>query len=92
MRITVCIGSGCHLKGAREVVERLEERIRQCGCGGEVELTGAFCMGHCRGGVSVRVDGVYHSISPDGTDAFFDACVLPAMNRGRGGEEPCPKC
>ena len=86
MKITICIGSSCHLKGARAVVERLQERIRLCGGGDAVELTGAFCMGRCQSGVSVRVDGTDHSVSPEGTDAFFEACVLPAIRRGKGGE------
>ena len=86
MKITICIGSSCHLKGARAVVERLEECIRRYGCRDGVELSGAFCMGHCQSGVSVRVDGTYHSVSPEGTDAFFETCVLPALRREQGGE------
>ena len=27
MKVTVCIGSSCHIKGSRPVVERLQERI-----------------------------------------------------------------
>ena len=27
MKITVCIGSSCHIKGSRQVVEQLQELI-----------------------------------------------------------------
>ena len=27
MKVTVCIGSSCHIKGSRQVVERLQELI-----------------------------------------------------------------
>ena len=29
MKVTVCIGSSCHLKGSRNVVERLKELIEE---------------------------------------------------------------
>ena len=29
MDIYICIGSSCHLKGARSVIEKREERIRR---------------------------------------------------------------
>ena len=29
MKITVCIGSSCHIKGSRQVVERLQDLIRE---------------------------------------------------------------
>ena len=31
MKITVCIGSSCHIKGSRQVVERLQELIAEKG-------------------------------------------------------------
>ena len=29
MDIYICIGSSCHLKGSRSVIEKMEERIRR---------------------------------------------------------------
>ena len=29
MKVTVCIGSSCHIKGSRPVVEKLQELIAQ---------------------------------------------------------------
>ena len=56
MKITVCIGSSCHIKGSRQVVERLQELIAEKGLKDQVELAGTFCMGKCQQGVCVNVD------------------------------------
>ena len=71
MKITVCIGSSCHLKGSRQVVERLRRLLDESGLGDRVELSGTFCMGQCRIGVCVDVDGVLHSVTPETADEFF---------------------
>ena len=44
MKITVCIGSSCHIKGSRIVVEELQKLIAEHGIGNKVELEGTFCM------------------------------------------------
>lgn len=36
MKITVCIGSSCHVRGSRQVVEQLQDLIRKNGLGDEV--------------------------------------------------------
>lgn len=53
MKVTVCIGSSCHIKGSRQVVERLQHLIAQEKLGDRVELGGTFCMGKCQEGVCV---------------------------------------
>jgi NADH:ubiquinone oxidoreductase subunit E len=72
MKITVCIGSACHVKGAGKIVEQLQSLIAQRNCGGKMELAGAFCMGKCASGVSVTVDGEYYSLQPENTKTFFE--------------------
>ena len=65
MKVTVCIGSSCHIKGSRQVVERLQHLIAQEKLGDRVELGGTFCMGKCQEGVCVTVDDRFFSVSPD---------------------------
>ena len=72
MKITVCIGSSCHIKGSRQVVEGLQYLIAKDNLGDKVELGGTFCMGRCQEGVCVTVDGKFHSVSPDTLEEFFD--------------------
>ena len=76
LKVTVCIGSSCHIKGSRQVVEQLQQLIAENGLGEKVELGGTFCMGNCQRGVCVTVDGVFHSVSPDTAKEFFENEIL----------------
>ena len=57
MKVTVCIGSSCHIKGSRSVVEQLQNLIAGENLSDKIELGGSFCMGKCQQGVCVTVDG-----------------------------------
>ncbi len=81
MKITVCIGSSCHIKGSRQVVEELQALIRENHLEDTVELTGIFCMGKCAQGVCVTVDDEFHSVHPDSVQKFFEQNVLAQLNR-----------
>ena len=70
MKITVCIGSSCHIKGSRQVVEELQRLIK------ENELGGTFCMGKCQQGVCVTVDEDFYSVTPETVTDFFKNEVL----------------
>lgn len=72
MKVTVCIGSSCHIKGSRQVVERLQKLIADNNLGDKIELAGTFCLGECQKGVCVTVDGEFHSVTPDTVDEFFE--------------------
>ena len=79
MRITVCIGSACHIKGSRRVVEQLQYLISENGLGDKVELGGTFCMGKCQQGVCVTVDDAFYSVTPDTVKSFFEKEVVPKV-------------
>lgn len=76
MKITVCIGSSCHIKGSRQVVEQLQYLIKENNLGDKVELAGTFCMGKCYQGVCVTVDDEFCSVTPDNVNEFFADKVL----------------
>ena len=76
MKITVCIGSSCHIKGSRHVVERLQTLIDENNLGEKVDLAGTFCLGQCQLGVCVTVDGAFFSVTPETVDEFFKNEVL----------------
>ena len=79
MKITVCIGSSCHIKGSRQVVEQLQYLIPENNLGDKVELAGTFCMGRCQDGVCVTVDDKFFSVTPDTVDDFFKENVLSVL-------------
>ena len=80
MKVTICIGSSCHLKGSRRVVEQLQKLISDNNLTSKVELAGTFCMGECQKGVNVSVDGTRYSVSPDTVAEFFSEHILPACS------------
>ncbi len=76
MKITVCIGSSCHLKGSRQVVEQLQKLIKENGLENQIELSGTFCMGKCQEGVCVQVDDKFCSVNPENIQDFFIKEIL----------------
>ncbi len=79
MKITVCIGSSCHIKGSRQVVEQLQYLIRENHLGDIIELAATFCIGKCQQGVCVTVDDDFFSVSPENVTEFFETSVLPKV-------------
>ena len=76
MKVTDCIGSSCHLKGSRQVVERLQQLIADNNLKDKVDLGGTFCLGRCQEGVCATVDDNFFSVSPETTDEFFQKEIL----------------
>jgi len=79
MKITICLGSSCHLKGSRQVVEQLQYLVSENNLKDQVELAGTFCMGKCQTGVNVTVDGECFSVSPETVKSFFEQQVLQKL-------------
>ena len=76
LKITVCIGSSCHIKGSRQVVSELQRLIAERSLSEKVELGGTFCMGQCQAGVCVTVNGEFFSVTPDSVGEFFDKEIM----------------
>ena len=76
LKITVCIGSSCHIKGSRQVVEQLQYLIAEKNLDEKVELGGTFCMGKCQLGVCVTINDEFFSVTPETVGEFFEKEVL----------------
>ncbi len=72
LKVTVCIGSSCHVKGSRQIVDELRYLVKENHLEDKVELAGSFCLGKCEQGVCVTVDGQLFSVQPDKTKDFFE--------------------
>ena len=77
----MCIGSSCHIKGSRQVVEQLQSLIHARNLDDQVELAGTFCMGKCQQGVCVTVDNQFHSVTPNTVPEFFETYVCPKVSQ-----------
>ena len=42
MVITICIGSSCHLKGSRNIIQGLQKKIQENNLASKIELNGSF--------------------------------------------------
>ncbi len=82
--VTVCVGSSCHIKGARSVITQFNNLLKEHHLEGKVELKGSFCMERCGEGVNWQIDAEPLT-SPGVEDAvriFKERFVEPA-GRGR---------
>mgnify|MGYP000854493498 CR=1 FL=1 len=77
MTINICVGSACHLKGAYNVINRIQKLIEINKLGDQVTVKAAFCLGKCAKAVSVNIDdGDGISVSEDNVNDFFNKYVL----------------
>ena len=81
MKITVCIGSSCHIKGSRQVVEQLQDIIAEKNLGDKLELGGTFCLGQCQKGVCVMVDEEVYSVTPDTVEEFLNTQIMERIKK-----------
>jgi len=75
--VTVCLGTACHVRGARGVVQRLEQvlgvRAGRTTSDGRFTLETVNCLGACALGPLVSVDGKYYGkMSPARVGAMLE--------------------
>lgn len=79
MKVTICVGSTCHLLGSKTVVDRFKELVQQNNVAEKVDLAGKFCMGKCGEGVCITIDDVKHTIQPADAEEFFKNEILAKL-------------
>ncbi|WP_010250207.1 (2Fe-2S) ferredoxin domain-containing protein [Acetivibrio cellulolyticus] len=79
MKVAICIGSSCHLKGSRQIIEQLQNMIAANNLEEKIELCGAFCMKNCVNGVSVTIGDELFSVTPENAKNFFETEVVKRM-------------
>lgn len=82
MKVSICVGSSCHLKGSHEVIVRLQELIKEYHVFNDIELCASFCLGNCAQGVSMMVDNELVSNANEETiDDIFKNVILPKLGK-----------
>ncbi len=80
MKITICVGSSCHLKGSYEVINGLKEIVKNRNLEDRVELAASFCLGYCKDGVTIKVDDrIVTGLSPSNVLEVFEREVQPLL-------------
>lgn len=78
MDIFVCVGSSCHLKGSKDIIDKLNKLISDESMNHKIVLKGSFCMGKCsEKGVSVKFNDEVYSLEKDDVELFFKKKILP---------------
>lgn len=78
--VTVCVGSSCHLKGARQMIGRFKDFLVHEGLTDKVELKGSFCMEHCGEGINWTInDELVSSASVEEGAETFRKRILTAL-------------
>ena len=86
--VTVCVGSSCHLMGARQVIMRFNEMLTTYGLQEKVLLKGSFCMERCGEGVNWQIDDTpLTSATADDAVAIFRQRVLAPLGVTADGEK-----
>jgi len=87
--VTVCVGSSCHLKGARDVIVRFNDLLTAHDLGSKVVLKGSFCMERCGEGMNWQIDDEpFTSTSVEEAVAVFRNRVLEPLGIVESQHEP----
>jgi len=78
--VTVCVGSSCHIKGARKLIARFKDFLTKESLEDKVELKGSFCMERCGEGINWQInDEILSSLSVDEGAEMFRKKVMDAL-------------
>jgi len=83
IKINVCIGSACHVKGSYNVINSFQQLIEEYQLTDKTEVNAVFCLGQCTHAVSVRIgdEGEVHSVSGASARDFFVKNVVPVVSK-----------
>lgn len=81
VKLNVCIGSACHIKGSYNVINAFQQMIEEHRLANDVELNAVFCLGHCTQAVSVEFEDEIYSVSGDTAKEFFETHVMPKVQK-----------
>jgi len=77
IRVMVCRGTACHVRGGGKVVEEMEKKFGtpagRSSAGKELSLDETGCLGCCAMGPVVVVNGTHYSqVSPENVDSILE--------------------
>lgn len=80
INLSVCIGTSCHLNGAKNVVSTFQHLIEENNLHDKVKLTASFCANNCNADtVAVTVGDEKHRIYAQDARKFFKEQILAIL-------------
>jgi len=87
--VTICVGSSCHIKGARDLIACFNDLLTKEGLADKVELKGSFCMEHCGEGINWKIgDEILSSSSVEEGAEMFRKKVLGLLEEKTPEQPP----
>lgn len=72
VNVSVCVGTGCYLRGSYDILNMFSDMINKYGLEGKIKLDGTFCLERCDQGVSVKVnDEIITGVTRDNAERLF---------------------
>ena len=80
--VVVCVGSSCHIKGARQLLEQFNSLLKENELDDQIELKGSFCMERCGEGVNWQIDDeLFTSSDVDDAVEIFRKKIITPLKR-----------
>ncbi len=81
MTVSVCIGSACHLRGSYDVKTAFQDLIAFYKLEDKVTLEVAFCLGHCKDGVTIKIDDeIITGLTKNNAEIIFNEKILSTFS------------
>ena len=81
LRVAVCLGTGCYLRGAYDVIKEFNELAEEHDIADFLELKGTFCLEKCDNGISVDINGeIVTGVTPENANKIFMTKIFPLIN------------
>lgn len=74
VKLSICFGSACHLRGSYSVLNAFKALIDKYQVQSEIDVEGNFCQGRCTEGVVIKLnDEIITNVAKDKVyDIFVD--------------------
>lgn len=77
IKLSVCIGTSCHINGAKNVVATFQHLIEEYKLHDKVELSASFCANNCSSdSVAVSINDTKYRIYAQDARKFFKEQIL----------------
>lgn len=77
IKVAICVGSACHLRGAQGVLEAFSALVEKYRIAVSVDIEGNFCQGRCTEGVVIRInDEIITNVSREKVFDIFQEKIL----------------
>ena len=77
VKLSICIGSACHLRGAHGVLNAFNALMERYQIVADIDLEGNFCQGRCTEGVVIKInDEIITNVSQDKVYDIFNEKIL----------------